>query len=148
MITKDNMPSSYRPFNKLVLCSNTIINCEHVISIGDVIPLIIGQGEKPLIWLQAVSEPATKKFISVIEASVPMNSAVTIFEEGDVLKVNFEKITVLQIKGNKDSSAIIDKLDLRPFGFNIFGDSGSLRAGGITLSGNTFQNLNTVLALA
>lgn len=53
---------------------------------------------------------------------------------------------VLRVRQVNDQQAEVDKLDLRPIGFNIFGDKSSLNAGGMRMSGNTVAGGGTFLA--
>lgn len=147
MITKENMPKSYKPFNVLTLCSNKIIGGGNIVSMGEVIPIILGQGDKPMVWLQAVADPKGKTFTTVVEASISMHPAIKVLQVEDALEVSIDNTTVLKIKSSEGSSASVEKLDLRPLGINMFGDNTKLQAGGMTLIGNTFQGVGTAIAL-
>jgi hypothetical protein len=147
MITKENMPKSYKPFDTLILCSNKIIGGGNIVSMGKVIPIILGQGDKPMVWLQAVADPKGKIFTTVVEASISKHPAIKVLQEKDALEVSINNTTVLKIKDTKGGSALVEKLDLRPLGINMFGDNTTLQVGGMTLAGNTFQGVGTVIAL-
>jgi len=147
MITKDNMPKSYKPFNELILCSNKIIGGSNIVSMGEVIPIILGQGDKPMIWLQAVADLKGKTFTTVVEGSISMHPAIKVLQVEDALEVSIGNITILKIKSSEKGSASVEKLDLRPLGINMFGDNTKLQAGGMTLTGNTFQGVGTAIAL-
>jgi hypothetical protein len=147
MITKDNMPRSYKPFDVLTLCSNKIIGGSNIVSMGEVIPIILGQGDKPMVWLQAVADPEGKIFTTVVEASISKHPAIRVLQEEDALEVSIDNTIVLKIKANEGGSALVEKLDLRPLGINMFGDNTKLQVGGMTLTGNTFQGVGTVIAL-
>ena len=147
MITKDNMPKSYKPFDVLTLCSNKIIGGSYIVSMGEVIPIILGQGDKPMVWLQAVADPKGKTFTTVVEASISMHPAIKVLQVEDALEVSIDNTTVLKIKSSEGGSASVEELDLRPLGINMFGDNTKLQVGGMTFTGNTFQGVGTVIAL-
>ncbi len=146
MITKENIPESYKPFDKLMLCSNIITGGAYLISIGNVIPLLVGQGAKPMVWLQAVIDAKAGKFVTVVDASISTHPAVRVFEEGDILNVNSGSMLIIRIRSDAPGSAIVDRLDLRPLGINIFGDESKLQAGGNTFMTSSFQGVGTVFA--
>ena len=54
---------------------------------------------------------------------------------------------MLQVRQISAEEAEVDALDLRPIGFNIYGDKVSLNAGGLHMSGNSIAGGGTFLAL-
>jgi len=44
MITRNNLPISFIAYEKLTICSNSLINGGFLLSVGDTLPLIIGKG--------------------------------------------------------------------------------------------------------
>lgn len=139
MITVNNLPKSYTPFDTLVVCSNTLIGGVNVVAIGDVLPLLIGKGFKPKIWLQAVAKPDSRDFVTIVEESISKHPAVKIYEENDVIRVELSGILVLAVKSMGENSAEVETLDFRPLGLNMHGTKGSLTAGGSIFSKNTMS---------
>jgi len=137
MITKNNLPKSYVPYTSLTVCSNSLLGGGHIVSIVDVLPIIIGKGEKPMIWLQALTKPESKEFVTIVEGSISKNPAVKVYEENDVLKVSVSGTMVLSVKATSENSAEVDELDLRPLGLNLHGDSFMLMVGDSRFSGNS-----------
>jgi hypothetical protein len=109
----------------------------HVVAVGEVLPLVIGKGEKPQIWLKAISNPKSKEFVSIIEASVSRHPAVEVLEENGSVVVTIQGNKVLVVRQESENKAVVSQLDLRPVGLNLVGNEGSLTAGGSTFSGNT-----------
>lgn len=137
MITRENLPSSYSPYEKLVICSNSMLGGGHIVAVGDVLPLVIGKGEKPQIWLQAINNPETKEFVSIIEASVSKHPAVEILETDGSIEVTIQDNKILVVRAESENKAVVSHLDLRPIGLNLVGNASSLSVGGSTLSGNS-----------
>lgn len=139
MITKNSLPSSYVPYASLIVCSNSLLGGGHIVSIGDVLPIIIGKGEKPMVWLQALTKPESKEFVTIVEGSISKYPAVKIYEENFVLKVSISGTMVLSVRSTADDSADVDELDLRPLGLNLHGDSSMLMVGASKFSGNSMS---------
>jgi len=146
MITKNNIPKSYKPFNVLKICSNIMIGGGTILLIGDIIPLLVGQGDKPMIWLQAVSNTETNQFITIVEASISKYPAIKVIEDEGSIIVGIHDTMILRVKVTDEATAIIDKLDLRPLGMNIYGDDTKLQAGGLSFINSTFHGVGTLIA--
>ncbi|WP_172148021.1 hypothetical protein [Pseudomonas tumuqii] len=145
--TRNNLPKSYRPYESLVVCSNTINGGGHIAAIGETLPLIIGKGEKPQIWLQALNNSETKEFLSVVENSVSKHPAVEVKEISGSVVVTIQGKLVLSVKAISDDSAIVDELDMRPIGLNLFGNSSSMTVGGSTFSRNSMSGGGVLIGL-
>lgn len=139
MITRENFPTSYKPYETLVICSNSMLGGGHIVSVGDVLPLVIGKGEKPQIWLQAINNLETKEFVSIIEASVSKHPAVEILEKDGSIEVTIEDNKILVVRAESENKAVVSHLDLRPIGLNLVGNASSLSVGGSTFSGNSMS---------
>lgn len=147
MITINNVPKSYIPYHRLVICSNTLIGGVNVVAIGEVLPLIIGRGDKPRIWLQAVARPDSSDFITIVEESMSTHPAVKVYEDNNVIKVEASGTLVLAIKSTGNDSAEVENLDLRPLGLNMYGTRDSLTVGGSTFSQNTMTGGKVFIGL-
>lgn len=138
--TKAHLPKGYKQYNSLTICSNVIKGGGHFLSVNNALPLIIGKGTKPQIWIQAMSSSNAGGFISIVENSVAKNSAVKIFELDGVMNISVDNKRILSVKSNADSdSAQVDFLDMRPIGLNIYGDSKLLTVGTSTFVGNSMS---------
>ena len=92
-----------------------------------------------MIWLQALTKPESKEFVTIVEGSISKNPAVKVYEENDVLKVSVSGTMVLSVKTTSENSAEVDELDLRPLGLNLHGDSFMLMVGDSKFSGNSMS---------
>jgi hypothetical protein len=137
MITRENLPSSYVPYKTLVICSNSMLGGGHIVSVGDVLPLVIGKGEKPQIWLQAISNPETKNFVPIIEASISKHPSVEILEKNGNIEVTVQHNKILVVRAESADKAVVSQLDLRPIGLNLVGNANSLTVDGSSFSGNS-----------
>ncbi|MBS3667067.1 hypothetical protein [Vreelandella boliviensis] len=147
IFTKNSLPKSYQPYEKLTVCSNTLVGGGHVAAVGEILPLIIGTGEKPQIWLQAINNVEDTEFISIVENSVSKHPAVDVIELSGVVTVKIQGIIVLSVMSSSENSAVVNSMDLRPIGLNIFGDMHALKVGGSTFSGNTMSGGGVLIGL-
>jgi hypothetical protein len=147
MITTENLPTNYKPYQSINFCSNNIIGGGHIFAMGKILPLLIGVGSKPRIWLQAVSTPGSNKFITVVEDSKSTHPAVSIKTEGNKVVVSVQGRTVLSTESDGEQSVTISELDFRPIGLNVFGNSSSLNLGGMQLSHNKFSGVGIAFGL-
>lgn len=145
--TKYSLPKSYQPYEKLTVCSNTLLGGGHIVAVGEVLPLIIGAGEKPQIWLQAINNAEKQEFISIVENSVSKHPAVDVIEVSGVVTVKIQGKIVLSVKSPSEDSAVVDSVDLRPIGLSMFGDASSLNVGGSSFSGNTMSGGGVLIGL-
>lgn len=146
MITRNALPPTYKPYSQLVICSNLLLGGGHLLAIGDVLPLVVGSGPQPMVWLQAPASPEAKDFILLIDASVSRHPGVAVVNGTDGLVVKVGTTTVLRINQSTSEAAVIDLLDLRPISLNIFGSASALHAGGASFSNNSFSGIGTLIA--
>lgn len=148
MITRTTLPQTYKPYKQLTVCSNVLIGGGHLVLLGEVLPLLVGSGESPMVWLQAPTDKTGQNYVSLVAASVASHPAVSVVSNREGLTVSVAGVPVIHIAQADSESAAIDLLDLRPIGLNIYGDAESLTAGGATFSHNTFNGVGTLLAFS
>lgn len=144
--TLKNLPKSYVPYKSLIVCSNTLSGGGHIASIGETLPLIIGKGDKPQIWLQALTNPETKQFTPIVESSVSKHPAVVVKEISGYVVVSVQGTQILKVKA-KGGNASVEILDLRPLGLNLSGNSTSMNVGGNTFSNNSMSGGGVLIGL-
>lgn len=147
MITTEKLPAQYKPYKSINLCSNKIIGGGHIFAMGKNLPLLIGEGNAPRIWLQAVSAPGSREFITVVSDSKSTHPAVSIKRDGKKISVTIQGRTVISVMPTGLHGATVLELDLRPIGLNVFGNASSLNLGGMQLSHNTFSDVGVAFGL-
>lgn len=145
--TQTNLPKSFRAYETLTICSNTLTGGGHIASVGEVLPLIVGKGEKPQIWLQAIVNPEKKEFVTIVENSVSKHPAVKVSETDGTIQVLIQGTTVLSAKQASENSAVVDEMDLRPIGLNLHGNQDAMYVGNSTFSHNSMQGGGILLGL-
>jgi len=148
MIFKTDLPKNYVPYESLNFCSNSLQNCRFLISIGDKLPILIGSGDSPLIWLSMIVDPNKKHYQDLVVASESRHPFVKVDASKDnEITIYAKGQLILKVVAENRNSASIQQIDLRSVGFTIFGDENSLSVGGNTFSSNTFRNVETMIGL-
>lgn len=153
MAKETNPPKDYIPFKELILCSNKFIDGLIPISVDGNIPLLIGKGDLPLIWLATQVKVGLKwKYIVVENVSLSRHIEIIISKQNRTVFIDFKKdnerrIRILNVTQESDDKAVVNELDLRPIGLNIHGNDKEMLIGTNTLSKNTFQNVRTMIAI-
>jgi len=144
---RNNLPSSYQPYEKLTICSNSLIGGGHVVELAGALPLIIGCGEKPQVWLQAISNPEKMEFVSVVENSVSKFPAVEVKEIDGSIIITIQGKQVLKVRNVSNSEAVVENMDLRPIGLNLYGDANNMNIPNGSFSGNSMSGGGVLLGL-
>lgn len=145
--TKNNLPSSYQPYKKLTICSNSLIGGGHIVELAGALPLIIGYGEKPQVWIQAISDPEKMQFVSIVENSVSKFPAVEVKEINGFLIITIQGKQILKVRNLSNDEAVVENMDLRPIGLNLYGDTHSMSLPNGTFSGNSMSGGGVLLGL-
>ena len=145
--TRNNLPSSCHPYEKLTICSNSLIGGGHLVELAGALPLIIGYGEKPQVWLQAVSNPEKMEFVSVVENSVSKFPAVEVKEIDGSIIITIQGKQVLKVRNVSKSEAVVENMDLRPIGLNLYGDAKNMNMPNGSFSGNSMSGGGILLGL-
>jgi hypothetical protein len=152
MLTEIKLPDDYIPFNHLTICSNIIINGKIIVEIDGNVPLLIGKGELPLVWLRVMVSPNEWKYVVERNVSLNQNINVELSKINNAVKIVYRdkyKIvkTIVNVIKNTENDVIVDEMDLRPVGLTIYGDKDELHIGTNTLKNNTFSNIHTMIKI-
>lgn len=137
MFTLDSLPSNYRAYDKLNLCGTQLIGGTHIFAIGGKLPLIVGAGVKPQIWLHGITSQDGRKTALLVDSSIPKFSWVRVEEQGRQILVKVHGATILRIEQTGEDQAVISEIDLRPIGFSIYGTVSTLFIAGSQFTGGT-----------
>ncbi|HBP0045303.1 TPA: hypothetical protein L5P36_006139, partial [Pseudomonas aeruginosa] len=148
VITKSNLPKGYIPYSKVKLCSNLLSGSTFILSVDEVLPLLVGKGNKPQIWIQAIADANMKSFVPIVESSIPLFPFVRVTTESGVVLVFVNDQVIMSIRSEVDDEINIFQMDLRPIGLNIVGDEKSLRSGGMEFSNSTFSGMGTFMGFS
>ena len=147
-----SLPNGYLPYPRITFCSNSFVDGLIPIAAGDEYLILVGQGPAPLVWLkQLVSGTGTLQFRQAVVANRPH----PLFKELRVRAdpgqkktiVKVASVTILEAHQSSTDQAEVTRLDLRPLGILVHGNSGGLTVGTNDFSHNTFSNAKIMLAL-
>ncbi|EAP80271.1 hypothetical protein [Sulfitobacter sp. NAS-14.1] len=144
MITKTNLPSSYTPYQKLVFCSNVLEGGGNLIEVSGTIPILVGRGDPPLVWLSAKQDA---KIVTVVEASRAKFSSVTAASIFGGTVVMSKGVVLLSARQISEEEAEVTEIDLRPLGLNVYGNKSGLHVGGMEFTGNHFSGVGTMVGI-
>lgn len=146
---KPQLPEGYIPFGELIICSNHLINVKVLIEFKNNIPLLIGKGDVPLIWLSAPITKEGKDWREIVIKNKPMDEKITIIhsEANKSITIKDGDKTIIQVIKHSDEKAEVIMLDLKPLGFNIYGNSNVLHFGTNKFINNSFKNLWAMIGI-
>lgn len=146
------LPAGYKPFRKLVLCSNMLEEVQIPISIGDQPLLLIGAGARPQVWLAAPAKPDSSEWFFVVQANRSRHPSVEVRISGSEVNPSVSIMVagsrVLRVESRRGGAARVTFLDLRMLGLDVTGDEKILRIGGATFLGNTISKTTIGVRLA
>ncbi len=147
MITLESLPADYTPYGKLIVCSNLLINVVTPFSIDGNIPLLVGNGIKPLIWLNMPSKMVTGSWQPLVSANRSLHHEITISTSETKVNIIVKGSPVVKVVSRSDDTAEIEQLDLRPIGLAIYGGTDCLYIGTNQLRNNKFENVKVMVGI-
>lgn len=131
---------------KLTICSNILIGGGDLIKIENFVPLVIGAGILPKIWIIIKSE---NKLIEIIKENSTNNNQIRIDTDLKLreVKIFAGYLHLITAKMVKNGECIVNHLDLRPIGLNIFGNSTELNIATNKFSKNSLQGSKFLISM-
>ena len=143
----DSLPTQFKPYKEIEIARNKLTDGIALISVNDFIPFLIGGNEKPEIWINIPSDAKGLEWQPLVRKNRSLHNAVTVKESKSLVTVNTPDGVVLEVKANSNSKAEITKLDLRPFGINVFLERGALCVMGNNMSGNSIIGAKVMIGI-
>jgi len=143
------LPEGYLPFEELVICNNHLINVKVPIEFKKNIPLLIGRGDVPLVWLSAPITQEAKEWKEIVIKNKPMDKKITVVvsKENKSTIIMVDNHIIVHVIKYSEKKAEVISLDLRPFGFNIHGNTNMLFLGTNKFVNNSFKNLWAMIGI-
>ena len=146
-------PKTYKPLKYLKFCSNTLIGGVSMIEIIDsepFIPIIVGDGRVPMVWLTIKQKNSKPTPLIAANQSIHSRLVVRILASQREVIITSGATTIIRAKiqaNNHGTVCIVDHLDLRPVGFNIYGNEHRLLIGDSTIKENRFEGMDFAIGL-
>lgn len=143
------LPEDYIPFGELIICSNHLINVKVPIEFKNNIPLLIGKGDIPLVWLSTPITKEGKDLREIVIKNKSMDDRITIIssEKDKSTTIEVDNSKIIYVIKHSDEKAEVLSLDLRRLGFNIHGNANALYFGSSEFVNNNFKNLWAMIGI-
>ena len=144
-----DLPKEYFPFEEIEICSNQFINGKILIEVHNNAVLLIGKGPQPIIWLSGLISKEGKQFQEIVNKNLSLNKNVDVIisEKNNSTIIKVGSLIVVEAAKVSESKVIVSKMDLRPIGLNIYGDTKELYVGTNRLISSTFMNTHTMVGI-
>lgn len=142
------IPSDYKPFKTLIVCSNKLINGRVPFEVNGFVPFLVGVGENvPLIWVQVPSNKNLDSWQYLVRANRSLHSNTQIIYIKKGIKVQIGNRPIIHVVSESNESAEILDLDLRPMGLQIFGTKDMMTVGNQIMKNNVFENVDAMMGV-
>jgi hypothetical protein len=141
------LPTDYKPFKNLIICSNLLENGRVPISISGDIPFLVGKGKYPKVWINMLAQKEVGKIHPLVRDNMTLHKQVNVVEINNSTEIKSNNTLILKAIKHSEEEAEIVALDLRIIGINIFGDTNGLHVGPQVLSKNSFVNVDCMIGL-
>jgi len=145
---KPQLPDRYRPFRVLNLCSNILRDVPIPIQVNGYPAFLAGRGKHPLLWLAAPVRINDQERTFIVRENVSINAAVQVVvnrrKAETAIVIGSVRVLVVRVVGD---SGVIEQIDLRPVGLDVWGDKSALHIGGGTFSDNTVSGATVAFVL-
>ncbi|MUJ22594.1 hypothetical protein [Aliivibrio fischeri] len=146
----NKLPSKYKPFKKVWVCNNIFNNGNILFEIDRNPVFLIGRGAKDtdtILWFRVPNnESGSRKWRDVISENKVNDSMFQLISSEYGNEVTFKGQPLLQFRIVGDK-LIIDMVDFKSIGLNIYGGLSSLNIVGNSLTNNTFDHVNTMISI-
>jgi hypothetical protein len=146
-MTEFDFPTQYEPYGTLRIGTNILENVKALASVGSNVPLLIGKGSTPRVWLSIPADRSGTSWYPLIKDNFSSHPEVRVEAHRKTIVIRTPQGTVLSAIQGRENALSVQRLDLRPFGLNIYADEGSLHVMGNTLTKNEFRNMSVVIGI-
>ncbi len=146
----DSLPPAYVAPSELHMASNVLINVKAIIDFKGNIPLLIGDGKRPHIWLYIPANKEGTEWYPLIKNNFSTNPRVLVITGKNSVTIATPDGNVIECEKQSNGVINVIKLDLRPFGLDLVaegGEDGLLTIMGQTFTSSTFSNLGAMVGV-
>ena len=133
----DSLPTEFTPYKQLEIATNKLVDGVALVSVNGFIPVLIGRGETPEIWVTIPADQQGKEWRPIVSNNTSLLDVITVIAKDNVIQVAMAADIVLEVKEIASESAEITKCNLRPFGINVYLEDDCLKVMANRYSGNT-----------
>lgn len=143
----DSLPTGYKQPDRLIIASNKLNNVKAILEVNGFLPVLIGDGDRPRVWLYIPANKEGTEWYPLIKDNFSTNPKVLVMESENSVTVATPHGNVLECTKEKDGLINVRKLDLRPFGLDFVAEGESIKFMGSTFANNTFTNVGVMFGV-
>lgn len=144
---QDSLPSNYKAPNVLKIGTNTLENVNVILSYNGFVPILIGDGKKPHIWLNIPANREGTEWYPLIKDNFSTNPRVIVIETENSVKVTTPEGIVFEGIKMSDGIISVTRLNLKPFGLDVESNSELLKVMNQTFRTSGFKNVGTMFGI-
>lgn len=143
----DDLPSSYKAPKNLILGSNSLENVNIILSFNGFIPILIGDGKRPRVWINIPTNREGSEWYPLVKDNFSTNMNVIILESKNAIKITTPDGVVLECCKLDDGTIDVKRMNLKPFGLNVIANENQLTVMNQTFTNSGFKNLETMIGI-
>ncbi|GJB13096.1 hypothetical protein KAM369_33660 [Aeromonas caviae] len=111
-------------------------------------PILIGDGKIPRIWINIPAKQDGSEWYPLVKDNFSTNPSVLVIKSGNRVKVTTPDGVIIDCEKEKNGSVTVNKLNLKPFGLNVYSDEKSMSIMNATFSSSKFSNMMSVIGIS
>lgn len=143
----DSLPAGYIEPDKLEIASNKLENVKAILEVNGSIPILIGDGERPRVWLYIPANEEGTEWYPLIKDNFSTNPKILVITNDHSITIATPHGNILESEKRKDGVIEIKKLDLRPVGLDFLAEKDYINFMGNTFTRNTFKNVRVMFGV-
>lgn len=143
----NSLPTGYKQPDKLIIASNKLNNVKAILEINGNLPILIGDGKKPRIWLYIPANKEGTEWYPLIKDNFSTDPTVLVMEKENSITITTPQGNVIECVKQKDGVIVVSKLDLRQFGLDFIAEGNTIKFMGNTFTNNTFTNVGVMFGV-
>lgn len=139
------LPKDFKKLEVLEVCSNKIIGGGNIFGIDNFAPLLIGDGEYPRVWLYSRIDKVN--WTPIIKDNESLHSDLRIYENSEERRVTIIMgvLPILSVVKIGNRHCKVDQMDLRPIGYNLYGNNDRLVVSNSNFTGNVAKGISFMI---
>ncbi len=143
----DNLPSTYIVPKHLNIGTNQLENVIALISFKEYIPILIGEGYIPKVWLNIPINKEGTEWYPLIKDNFSTNDKVVVLKDNRNIKITTPDGVILDAYSKDNGEIIINTLNLMQFGLDVKSNENELVVMNNTYIDNTFKNVRIMIGI-
>ncbi len=143
----DSLPVQFKPFEVIEIGTNILTKCKALFEINQFIPILIGCGKVPKVWLSIPADKSGNNYQPIVRNNLSLNKQIVVAIGVDNVRIRSPEGEVLNVKKVDETKAEVVSIDLRPFRINIYTDQNILMVANNELKHNKFFNADVMVGL-